>query len=77
MKVKKGFKAQYGFTKIHYNNEGLLISHGGNMGNSIIHSVDPNLAKLGFPSIEEMKKTYEVIKEEGWPDYMWSILFKI
>ena len=69
-------KFKYGFTEVVITDKDITISHGGNMGNSIKESVNPNLEKLGFPSVENFKKTHEVIKEEGSPDYMWSLKLK-
>ena len=73
----KNYRRDVGFTKIIIKNNILSITHGGNMGDSIERSVDPNLEMIGFPTIEELKKKYEVIEEEGSPDYFWSIEFKI
>ena len=68
-----------GFTsvKLDKKREVLTISHNGNMGNTIKHSVDPNLKMVGVPSIAMLKLTYQVIEENGSPDYSYMIKFKI
>lgn len=55
----------------------LRITHSGNMGNTIERSVDPNIEKIGFPKIKQLKKMFDVINEEGDPDYYYSIEFDI
>jgi len=55
----------------------LSIEHSGNMGNSIERSVNPNLKRIGLPTISELKDIYEVIDERGSPDYYYSIEFDI
>lgn len=66
---------QYGFTEVKETENSLKISHDGNMGNSIERSVDPNLKHLGYGSIKYLKKLYRKFKEEGSPDYAYSIVF--
>ena len=53
----------------------LSVEHSGNMGNSIKHSINPNLIRKGLPTIEELKDIYDVIEERGSPDYYYSIEF--
>ena len=53
------------------------IEHSGNIGNSITRSVNPNLKRVGLPTISELKDIYEVIEERGSPDYYYSIEFDI
>ena len=55
----------------------LSIEHSGNMGNSITSSIDPNLKKLGLPTISELKDIFDVIDEKGSPDYYYSIEFDL
>jgi len=55
----------------------LNVEHAGNMGNSIERSVNPNLNRIGLPTISELKDIYEVIDEQGSPDYYYSIEFDI
>lgn len=60
-RVKKGIK--------------VYITHGGNMGNDIKHSVNSNLEIMGFPIIEQLKMSGKKFTEKGWPDYLYE--FKI
>lgn len=41
------------------------IEHSGNMGNSIARSVNPNLKKVGLPTISELKDIYDVNRRKG------------
>lgn len=66
-----------GLTTVQRSGNILKVTHTGNMGNSISNSINPNLEKAGFPSIEEMKKEFLVIKKSGSPDYMYSIEFNM
>lgn len=66
-----------GLTDVEVKDDVLTISHSGNMGNSITHSVDPNLKSLGLPTIAELKKQYTVISEDGAPDYLYTIEFDL
>ncbi len=66
-----------GFTEIKIKQNQLTITHNGNMGNSIERSVDPNLKICGFPTIKELKKHFQLIKEEGDPDYSYNIIFNL
>ena len=70
-------KKTVGFTRALLGKGTLRISHGGNMGNSIEHSVNPNLSLMGLPSVDELKKEFTVLEESGSPDYMWYIILKI
>lgn len=62
-----------GLTEIGYlpKDDFINIEHAGNMGNSIESSINPNLKRLGIPTIEELKTIYET-KESGSPDYYYS-----
>jgi hypothetical protein len=73
----KNHRITVGFTKIDYHYNKLEISHGGNMGNSIEKSVNPNLKLVQFPTIEELKESFEVLYEDGSPDYYYLIIFNI
>ena len=53
----------------------LSIEHSGNMGNSIQRSVNPNIQRIGLPTISDLKDIYNVIDEKGSPDYYYSIKF--
>jgi hypothetical protein len=75
MKNIKKFKMRSGFTEVEMEDDVLIITHGGNMGNTIEHSVDPNLRTMGIIPIKDLKKMYEVISETGSPDYMYEIIF--
>ena len=55
----------------------LIINHRGNMGNSIKHSVNPNLKIMGLPTIAELEKAFKVEEEKGTPDYFYYIKFKL
>lgn len=68
---------RYGFTTAELRNNILVIGHGGNMGNTIERSVNPNLNAMGIPSIEKLKKEFNVTYEDGSPDYLYVIRFKI
>lgn len=74
--LKKG-GISYGFTNVKLQKNILVISHNGNMGNSVETSVNPNLNKLGFPTVDELKNSLKVIEEKGSPDYSWCIKFDI
>jgi hypothetical protein len=82
LNLDKGFKKTYGFTTARIGKSStkgklLSITHRGNMGNSIKASVDPNLIKMGFPSIASLKKMFPNSKEEGSPDYSYVIEIQI
>ena len=81
MDTKKIFKGkkqiQYGVTHAELRKNILLICHTGNMGSSIQKDVNPNLKHLGFPTINILKKKFEVIDENGAPDYMYTLKLKI
>lgn len=66
-----------GLTKVELKNGELKITHTGNMGNSIVKSVDPNLNNIGLPSISELKKSYSVLREMGHPEYLYILKLKI
>ena len=65
----------YGLTEVREDENTLEISHNGNMGNSIVRSVNPNLKELGYGSIASLKQLYKEYKEEGGPDYSYYIVF--
>ena len=79
--LESGFKTWCGFTTIEVNTKKgkklLTISHGGNMGNTIEDSVDPNLKIMGFPKVGTLKETFPIVKEEGSPNYSWYVMFDI
>lgn len=79
--LKPGFEAWCGFTTVKVNTKKgkklLTISHGGNMGNTIKDSVDPNLKIMGFPKVEALKEMFPIVEEEGTPDYSWYVMFDI
>lgn len=60
--VKTPGKTQIGLTSLQWGMGSLEISHSGNMGNTIMRSVDPNLENIGFPSIEDLRATFRVIE---------------
>ena len=74
---RKSLAIKVGFTSVQLLNNILNISHSGNMGNTIERSIDPNLAILKLPSIQEIKEVLKDYIEEGSPDYFYSISFKI
>ena len=53
----------------------LIITYGGNQGCTIARSVDPRLAKHGFPTVAQLKELYPEHEETGGCDYMWKIVF--
>ena len=53
----------------------LIITYGGNMGCTIARSVVPSLARLGFPTVVQLKELYPEHEETGSCDYMWKIVF--
>lgn len=73
----KNFNKNVGLTNVELKNNILTITHTGNMGNSIERSVNPNLKLINIESIEELKNKYTLISEEGCPDYLYQIKFKI
>lgn len=77
LELKPKFYKQVGFTKIKIDKNALTISHGGNMGNSVKDSVDPNLERAGFPPVSSIKKMFSSYEESGSPDSMWSIKFDL
>ena len=76
-KFLPNFSKNIGLTSIKIKNGQLVINHGGNMGNTIERSVDPNIARVGLPSVKELKKMYNVLSEKGSPDYNWTIIFDL
>jgi len=84
MKVNEGFDVKsffgnknsksVGFTTVDLKKRGKLLSieHSGNMGNTI-KDVDENLKLMKLPSIKELKKQFKVVKEEGSPDYLYTL----
>ena len=68
----------YGFThaKLNKKKNELYITHNGNMGNRI-SDVNKNLYNMGIPTIEYLKMVFDVVKEDGSPDYSYGITFKI
>lgn len=72
------FYTSCGFTEIVRPEKGdkIIISHGGNMGNSI-SSVNENLKILGLPSVEELRKGFPDAVESGSPDYSWSFVIPL
>ena len=79
--IKKAFggktRLETGFTKVVLVKNKLVITHAGNMGNSIKSSVNPNLKRLGILPIEKLKKLYSTEEETGSPDYLYYIRFNI
>jgi len=69
-------KLRCGFTTASLKGTYLSISHSGNMGNSILN-VSENLKMIGLPGIDELKDTYFLVDEDGWPDYMYGVKFDI
>jgi len=65
-----------GFTEIKEDDKILEISHSGNMGNSIEGSVDPNITRIGLPTIAKLKQRFTNYYEDGSPSYWWVIQFK-
>lgn len=66
-----------GFTRATFKKNELTIGHGGNMGDSVEHSVNPNLKIMGLPTVDELKDNFIIEYEIGDPDYSWAIKFKI
>ena len=75
--LPKRFKDRRGFTRVERKGHFFSVSHNGNMGNSVTHSVNPNMEMMKLPSIQELKEKYIVVSEEGSPDMMWSIIFDL
>ena len=65
-----------GFTKISEDDKILEISHGGNQGNTIERSIDPNIKKAGLPTVAKLKEKFTNYYENGSPSYEWVIQFK-
>ena len=62
---------RYGLTKIIVRPRKTVITHGGNMGNTIDNSVRPNVDHLlTSGTFDELRK---VGVEEGGPDYMYTL----
>lgn len=68
--------AKVGFTEAKLRKNSLIITHRGNMGNDI-SSVNENLTILDLPSIESLKENFEVLYEDGFPDYLYKIEIKL
>lgn len=66
-----------GLTNIKLSKNILTITHTGNMGNSIEHSVNPNLKLINFSTIDELRSLFSITEEKGSPDYMWHIKFDL
>lgn len=79
--IKSVFKNEnrimFGLTEAILKGDELTVTHKGNMGNSISKNVNPNLEKIGLPTINELKKKFDVKLEEGSPDYMYKITFEL
>lgn len=76
-KLPSPFRKDVGLTHISKRKNLLSVWHNGNMGNSVEHSVNPNLELIDFPTIDELKKSFRVIREFGSPDYAWAIEFNL
>lgn len=80
-KVKDAFKngrpIRIGLTSAELKGNKLIITHNGNMGNSIEKSVNPNLKIMGIPDIDKLKNKFKVVKEKGSPDYSYKIEFNL
>lgn len=63
---------RYGFLEVIRKNNTLIVAYGGNMGNGM-REVDNCLKGLGLPSTKILKKNYKVVKEDGSPDYMYTL----
>ena len=66
---------QSGFTNIKCNDKFAVISHGGNMGNTIKH-VNENLHRLNKLEVEFLKEKAIKWVEDGSPDYMYTLVLK-
>ena len=79
--IKSVFKNEnrimFGLTEAILKGDELTVTHKGNMGNTISKNVNPNLEKIGLPTINELKKKFDVKLEEGSPDYMYKITFEL
>ena len=69
-------RAACGFTEVRRVGSDVTISHGGNMGNGI-DSVNRNLFLLNLPCIEKLRELFPGYKEEGSPDYMYTVRFAL
>jgi hypothetical protein len=66
---------RFGLTETYEDDEKIVITHNGNMGNTIEGTIDPNIARLSYPPIKKLKRFLPVFKEEGSPDYSYKITF--
>jgi len=64
----------YGLTTVIETENFLKVSHYGNMGDCI-DTVNNNLEKMGFLSIQQMKEKYSLFDEKGFPSYAYDITF--
>ena len=64
-----------GFTTIKITKQKVTIEHAGNMGNTILRSVKPNVdALLGEGAFDKLK--VNILEETGYPDYFYVLKTK-
>jgi len=64
---------RYGLlTAIEESNGNLYIEYAGNMGANFDH-VNVSLAHLGYVGVATLKSTNRVVREEGYPDYLYVL----
>ncbi len=69
----KTYNRYLGSVKLKRDRSELLVEYRGNMGSTIDRAVNPMLAELGVPSVEELKIIGNSWTETGSPDYQWEL----
>jgi len=69
----KTYRQYLGSVKLKRDRSELLVEYRGNMGSNIDRSVNPMLAVMGLPSVEELKTVGKSWTETGSPDYQWEL----
>lgn len=68
-------RRRYGNLSLDESNKTIAITVNGNM-NTTMKNVDQSLSKIGYPTIDALKKMFPKFTEKGSPDYSYSIIFK-
>ena len=65
-----------GFTHFYLRKDILIVAHAGNMGGTI-KNVDKNVKLMGLGSVQKLKDEFELILEEGTPDYYYELKVRL
>jgi hypothetical protein len=72
LKSRAGYMA-YGPLELGTNEKNFYASYSGNSGNTVEHSINPALQKLGLPTVAELLAAYPNAEAEGSADYSWML----